>query len=181
MVFPWFSHGFLTMVFPWFSILSCPNCYAAWLKLWHSPSDLWCISIHRLRALAWRPIWGCWCCWSSWSMKESIEQVLARRNYLKMQAFFIIFHDFSYSSRHRCLFESFMHFPIPQDFLRFATDFFGKTGGALPRMAAYLEEPLYAFWKNPGAGEDSRAFLGTMGNRNRTTYSGIIYIYIYDL
>eukprot|EP00435_Cladocopium_sp_Y103_P001589 s3137_g1.t1 len=23
-------------------------------------------------------------------------------------------------------------------------------------MAAYLEEPLYAFWKNPGAGEDSR-------------------------
>jgi len=22
-------------------------------------------------------------------------------------------------------------------------------------MAAYLEEPLYAFWKNAGAGEDS--------------------------
>ena len=25
----------------------------------------------------------------------------------------------------------------------------------LPPMAAYLEEPLYAFWKNPGAGEDT--------------------------
>ena len=34
-------------------------------------------------------------------------------------------------------------------FSNFPSDF-----APLEPMAAYLEEPLHAFWKNPGAGED---------------------------